>query len=196
MERAGENDRPANWLAGVVFEQPFKIDALLIEAVGAFQAQGLTVAGVTQTYSDTQGCSGSQVRLQSIDGSLDMAIMEPRGQESQGCRLDYHAMADASSWIENALDQTADLFVLNRFGRSECEGNGLRSILQRCAEDERPTLVAVRHDYVAAWNEFHGGLGDVLPARLDAILDWYRRLPLTRASGSEAGQRHREGSLL
>lgn len=195
MDRVAEDDRPANWLAGVVFEQPFKIDALLIEAVRAFQTEGLSVAGVTQSYSDTPGCSGSQVRLQSIDGSLDMAIMEPRGHESRGCRLDYHAMADANSWIENALNQNADLFVLNRFGRSESEGNGLRSILQRCAEDQRPTLVAVRQDYLVSWNEFHGGLGDVLPARLDAIIDWYRRLPLARDFEGAAGQRQREEKL-
>ncbi|KUO56383.1 MAG: hypothetical protein APF80_13610 [Alphaproteobacteria bacterium BRH_c36] len=177
MDNAAFEKSPANWLAGIVFEQPFRIDALIGQAVSAFKARGLEVAGVTQTYSDTPGCSGSQLRLQSIDGAMDMPIMEPRGHFSKGCRLDYRAMADATAWIENTLDDEADLIVLNRFGRAESEGNGLRTILQRCAEEERPTLIAVRKDYVAAWNEFHGGLGDVLPANLDAIVDWYLRLP-------------------
>lgn len=192
MEPDADEQHCANWLAGVVFEQPIRIDALLVEAVGALQAQGLTVAGVTQTYSDTAGCSGSEFRLQSIDGALDMAIMEPRGRDTRGCRLDYQALTEASSWIANALDEAADVFVLNRFGRSESEGNGLRSILQRCAEEERPTLIAVRQDYLAAWNEFHGGLGDVLPPRLDAILDWYRRLPVKQGREDDIGRTHRD----
>lgn len=186
--------RPApRWLAGVTFKQPFRIDELMARTVAAFQARGVTVTGVTQTYTDNPGCSGSDLRLQAIGGGWEVPIMQPRGAHSTGCRLDYGAMADATQWIESALDEDAGLIVLNRFGRAESEGNGLRSILQRCAEDERPTLIAVREDYVGSWNEFHGGLGEVLPPDLGVVFDWFDSLPTigrsTAASPPLAGER-------
>ncbi len=181
---ANPQTRPAstsNWLAGVAFEQPFRIDELLARVAEVFHMRGLIAAGVLQTYSETPGCDGSNLRLKAIGATWELPIMQPRGHHSKGCRLDYGAMADASQWIEASLKENADIIILNRFGRAESEGNGLRNVLQRCAEDERPTLIAVRADYLPAWNEFHGGLGDVLEPNLESIIDWYDRLP--RAAG-------------
>jgi len=35
-----------------------------------------------------------------------------------------------------------------------------------------PVLLAGREDDVAAWEEFHGGMGQLLPLDRDAVLSW------------------------
>lgn len=170
-------------LAGVCFEQTFQIDSLLRRAADAFRSRGLHVSGVVQQVPASEGCAGTALRLEALDGAWSMPIMEPRGTQSQGCRLDYRAMADVSGRLAAALQSPSDIFILNRFGRSESEGNGLRDILIRCAEEGRPTLIAVRRDYADAWADFHGGLGVMLQPNLEAILAWYDGL--TAASGTQ-----------
>lgn len=169
-------------LAGICFEQPFPIDELLLDAVEAFRRRGLNVRGLIQRAPANEGCVGTTLKLDALDGTWSMPIMEPRGAQSQGCRLDYRAMADVSGRLALALQSPSDIFVLNRFGRSESEGNGLRDIVIRCAEEGRPTLIAVRRDYAEAWAEFHGGLGDTLQPSLEAILAWYDGLAIARGS--------------
>lgn len=173
-------------LAGIRFERAFAIDALIGGVVRDLQKRGARVAGVVQSKGPTPGCSGPDVGLEAIGGLWNMPIMEYRGTQSQGCRLDYRAMSEATVWLENAMEQPFDILVLNRFGRAESEGGGFRKILARCAELERPALVPVRADYIDAWCEFHGGMGDVLPPDHAAIIDWYSRVARQTPTQDEA----------
>ena len=57
--------------------------------------------------------------------------------------------------------------MLNRFGKAEAEGGGLRSAFVRAMEAGIPVLTAVRPPYIEAWSKFHGRLAVDLPADLD-----------------------------
>ena len=64
--------------------------------------------------------------------------------------------------------------ILNRFGKAEAEGGGLRPVFARAMEAGIPVLTAVRAPYIEAWAQFHGHLASDLPADIDAVLAWCR----------------------
>lgn len=159
-------------LAGIVFESGFAIDALMAQLVERLQARGLRLCGVIQTVSDAAGGDRHNLRLRALGDDWEIPILQDRGPLAKGCRLDYASMVDVCARIDASLAQQADLVVLNRFGRAEAEGGGLRQVLERCVEAERPTIIAVRSDYLADWSAFHGGMADTLSPDLETILAW------------------------
>jgi hypothetical protein len=96
------------------------------------------------------------------------------GREAHGCRLDPGALAEAAPLLEGMIETGADLLIINRFGKAEAEGAGLRSVIERAILVGVPVLTAVRAEYVDAWASFHAGLSMWLPPDSNAILSWCR----------------------
>jgi len=157
--------------AGIIFSKGFAIDGVLAQVVSRLKSRGIAMAGVLQTCGG-EGYEHSDLRLESITGRWSLPIMQKRGALSSGCSLDYSAVAEASLRVASDIAPETRLVVLNRFGRAEAEGNGFRSILEKCLEEGKPALCAVRNDYAREWEEFHGGLADTLLPEPDAILEW------------------------
>lgn len=159
-------------LAGIVFERSFEIDDLLTKAVRILRSRNVKIAGILQeTILD--GSSERTLQLRSLADEWAVPVLEKRGVAASGCRLDYNAIAQVSVRLEAVFAQGADLLILNRFGRAESEGGGLRRIYERAAMEDLPVLTAIRSEYLDAWQSFHGGLGTELPPDLSSILDWW-----------------------
>ena len=73
-----------------------------------------------------------------------------------------------------AVADRVDLIVINRFGRAESLGRGLGACFMAAMEAGVPVLTAVRAPYDDAWRDFHGGLGEDLPADVSAVVNWSR----------------------
>lgn len=159
-------------LGGIVFQRGCKVDSVLADVAAGLKQRGASLAGVIQKIGPEPGCDIEGSRLQSLSGDWSLPLLENRGPQARGCRLDYNSIAEASVRIRASLPDDADFMMLNRFGRAEAEGAGLRDILETCLDRQICVVVAVREDYLDAWNEYHGGLGAVLPADADAILEW------------------------
>jgi hypothetical protein len=159
-------------LGGIVFQRGCKVDIVLADVATGLKQRGARLAGVIQKIGPEPGCDIEGSRLQSLSGDWSLPLLENRGPQARGCRLDYSSIAEASVRILASLPDDADFMMLNRFGRAEAEGAGLREILETCLHRQICVLVAVREDYLPAWNEYHGGLGTTLPADADVILDW------------------------
>lgn len=161
-------------LAAVLFERGEPVDAVLAAAVVRLRADGLTVAGAVQEeIADGPDCCGPTVLRSLTDGSARV-ISQDLGRLASGCRLDPAALADAAAALAAVVDDAPDLLVLNRFGKAEAEGGGLRAVIERAMEHGLPVVVAVRTDHAAAWDAFHGGLAAALPADAGAIAAWVR----------------------
>lgn len=170
--------------AGIPFEKGFDVDALMAQLASDLHARGIGIAGVVQTCDPETVGEDRDLHLTSVNGDWSLPVMQNRGSLSSGCRLDYSAVAEASSRIAAAITPATRIVILNRFGRAESEGNGFRSILEKCLEEGYTALCAVRSDYVADWEAFHGGLAETLPATREAILDWC----LARETQSDAAE--------
>lgn len=159
-------------VAGISFPSKFPIDELLLDVVDRLTARGLSLGGVVQVVSNRPGRHTDVVQLRDLRDGSQVRILQELGREARGCRLDPDAIAEVAGRLERTLDEGCDLLVINRFGRGESEGHGLRSVLERAVAMDLPTLAAVRSDYAEAWSAFHGGLADDLPRDREAVLAW------------------------
>lgn len=172
MDLPDTRDIPPSRLAAIAFESGFGIDALMAELAHCLKEHGMRLSGAIQTVSDVPGSDRRNLRLRALDDDWEIPILQDRGALATGCRLDYGSMVDVCARIEAGFRRERDLMILNRFGRAEAEGGGLRQVLQRCVEAEVPTLIAVRQDYLADWAAFHGGLAQTLTPDLSAVMSW------------------------
>jgi hypothetical protein len=164
---------PVPALAAVPFAGGSGVDAVMAAAVGAMRAAGLRVGGAVQEEERMpDGCCGPMHLAGLGDGSR-VQISQNLGRQSRGCRLDPQALAEAAAGLAASVDAGGlDVLVLNRFGKAEAEGGGLRSVIERAIESGLPVLIAVREDFLPAWEAFHGGLAGALPADAARIAEW------------------------
>jgi len=172
MDLPDSREIPPSRLAGIAFEAGFAIDALMADLVARLKERGMRLSGAIQTASEVPGCDRRNLRLRALDDDWEIPILQDRGPLAKGCRLDYGSMVDVCAHIDAGFGKQTDLMVLNRFGRAEAEGGGLRQVLQRCVEADLPTLIAVRSDYLADWAAFHGGMAQTLSPDLPTVLAW------------------------
>lgn len=162
-------------MAAVRLRTDVPVDMLFAEVVALLRPYGVKIGGVLQ--EDDWGADGARpvTRLRNLsDGSL-IRISQDLGREARGCRLDPGALAEAARMIEDMTEAGADLLVLNRFGKGEAEGAGLRSAIERAIIVGVPVLTAVRPEYADAWTDFHAEMATWLSPEPGIILSWCRR---------------------
>jgi hypothetical protein len=159
-------------LAAVIYPSGFKIDDFLIRIADLLRADQVKLAGALQENArDTAGfCSA--MTLVDLRSRSRVRISQDLGLQAEGCRLDARGIAEIGPLIERTVDQDAELIILNRFGKAEAGGGGLRSAFVRAMEAGIPTLTAVREPYIEAWSQFHGRFAIDLPADLATVLAW------------------------
>ena len=160
-------------VAAVVFPKGGNVDAIFGEVARRLEARGVPVAGLLQEAvpdADPDCCPPMLVR--DLAAGRHFTISEDRGREARGCRLDWDALTRIAEQTRAALRSGARLLLVNRFGKAETAGRGLRDSIELAIETGIPVLVGVRDEYVGDWAEFHGGLAVDLPAREEDVLAW------------------------
>ncbi len=159
-------------LAAIRFETG-DIDEFLNLIAQNLIGRGLRVRGAVQTRGAVGGeCHCADMDLITFGSNQTFRISQPLGNGSRGCRLHPGALAECSSFIEQELEQGADLLILNRFGRGESEGRGFRDLISKAIALDVPVLTAVRATYAEAWVTFGAGIACDLAMDQDAVLTW------------------------
>ncbi|PYG25454.1 DUF2478 domain-containing protein [Pelagimonas varians] len=167
-------------LAAIRFESG-DIDGFLTAIANTPAAQGLRVRGALQTRGAVGGeCHCADMDLTTLWSQRTFRISQPLGNGSRGCRLHPGALAECSSFIEQELESGADLLILNRFGRGECEGRGFRELIGKAIALDIPVLTAVRPTYAEGWAEFGAGMACDLPMDIATTLAWFANLQEAR----------------
>jgi hypothetical protein len=159
-------------LAAIVYDASFRIDDLLTRIADRLRAGRINLAGVLQENAGDGVCSA--MTLVDLASRGRFRISQDLGSQAEGCRLDAHGLAEIGARLDRPLGRDVELLMLNRFGKAEAEGGGLRSAFVRAMEAGVPVLTAVRPPYIEAWSKFHGRLAVDLPTDLDAVLAWCR----------------------
>ena len=159
-------------LAAIVYESGFPIDDFMAEVAGRLAAERLRVCGVLQQNSGSANCLA--MTAVDIASRVRFEISQYLGSQASGCRLDPRGLAAVAAALDAAFKSDFDLLLLNKFGKAEAEGRGLRSTLAGALIAGIPVLTAVRPPHTAAWSSFHGGLATDLAPSLDAVLGWCR----------------------
>jgi Protein of unknown function (DUF2478) len=163
-------------MAVIPYSSGFRIDRFMADTASQLKAQGLRLGGVVQHNDGAceDGCLS--MALEDLATGARFPISENRGAGATGCRLDAAGLAAAGGALGAALAGETDLVIVNKFGRQEVLGQGLRQEIAAALMAGLPVLIAVRHDMLPAFRDFAGEEWTELPAEAQAVETWARKL--------------------
>ena len=147
-------------------------DLLLERVAERLKEQGMRLSGTVQVNSgeDCDGPCDMDIRVLP-DGPV-IRISQSLGKMSKGCRLDPEALETAVGLVSSSLSPDTDLVIINKFGKHEADGHGLRPIIAEALALDIPVLVGLNHLNHSAFEAFSGGLATALEPDEARILEW------------------------
>ena len=158
-------------------------DLLLRQVAESAAARGVRACGLVQINTDCAPDRPCDMDVRILPDGPVIRISQSLGPGARGCRLDTPALEEAAGLVAAALERGADLMIINKFGKSEAEGRGLRGVIAEAIGRDVPVLVGLNASNEAAFEAFTGGLADRLPAEPEAMIDWLDAATRASAEG-------------
>lgn len=150
-------------------------DALFAALAASLKQQGVALAGVIQHEITRPDCERCDMGLEDLTTGTLIGIFEDRGPEARGCRIDQHRLLEAASLVTQAMAASRpDLIIINKFGKVEGEGGGLRDIIAEAVSREIPVLIGIPPRNKEAWEAFAGEFSAAFSLRDDGLIEWLR----------------------
>ena len=159
-------------LGYLVAEGQGAADRLLFSVAEHLLADGWFLAGAVQANSEGQPMSRCDMDLHVLAADRVVRISQNLGMHSTGCRLDPVSLETAVGLAETALSKSPHLCVVNKFGKTEVDGKGFRSVIAEAIARDIPVLTSVSRGNLGAFNFFVDGFGEEIPADFDSVLKW------------------------
>jgi nucleoside-triphosphatase THEP1 len=158
----------------VVYDDGLVRDALITRCATDLAASGYRLGGIVQSNAHRPGRRRCDMYVKDLLGGDEIKISFDRGNEARGCRLDPDAFARIDGWIERAVLEHVELLVINKFGREEANGRGLRTVLAEALISEIPLLIGISPQNLSDFLTFVGDSATRLGPDIDAITAWCR----------------------
>jgi len=168
-------------LGVMVYDNSLEGDALLTSVADALAAEGYRLGGVVQSSVHRPGRRKCDMYLRDLMSGEEILISLDRGNEARGCRLDADAFARVGLWGERALAAGVDLLVINKFGKEEAQGRGLRPLIAEALIAGIPVMLGVSTLNLDDLLAFAGDTAVRLPSGRDAVMAWCRAAARRRA---------------
>lgn len=162
---------PSNILA-VVYTDGLAADKYLAGWGYALREAGLSVAGLVQLNTFERDPGKCDMAVEELFSGTVLQLSEDRGKESSGCRLDRSILTQAAGLLLAALEEKPDILVLNKFGKVEAEGEGLRDALAKAVELGVPIVVGVPFRNLDQWRIFAGDMAEECPVESTLLQRW------------------------
>ncbi len=172
---------PAKTLAALVFEDNIAATQIVMDFAEGLKLAGHRIGGMIQTADAAQACDCRDTFLRDVDTGEMISILQDLGRDSQSCRIDTAALAEAAHRVARAIERSPELLFINRFGKLEAAGQGLYAEIGAAAAAGVPTLVCVSARFVGPWRQFTMGLDEELPCSGAELWRWWRALPARSA---------------
>ena len=173
-DRSKETAAPCVRLAAMLHDGDQTGDRLISAVAEKFRSQGYMVGGVVQSNIMQPGQCRCDMVLEELTSGQTVPISQNLGSHSQGCRLDSAALEHVVGLVEASVRDGVDILVLNKFGKQEAEGKGLRNAIAIAVDAGIPVLVGLNRANVDTWNSFCGGEGQLLDASMPDLEHWVR----------------------
>jgi len=159
-------------LAAVLSEGDGSGDAFLSSVARALTGRGLRVGGVVQDNPLQPGASRCDMVLIELTTGTRVRISQSLGARARGCRLDTAALEKVAGLVESSAGQALDVVIINKFGKRESEGAGLRQAILRFLDQGVPVLAGLSRPNLDGWLAFAGSYGVTLPQDREAVAGW------------------------
>jgi nucleoside-triphosphatase THEP1 len=176
-------------IGAVVYDDGLCSDALIAQCAARLVASGHRLAGIVQSNAHRRGQRRCDMYVKDLSGGDQIQISLDRGNEARGCRLDPDAFARIGAWVERALLERVDLLIINKFGKEEAHGRGLRPVIAEALIAEMPLLIGVSTQNLCDFLTFVGDSATRLRPDIEAITAWCQK-------AIERGAHHRFQSRL
>ena len=141
----------------IIYDQGAATAAFARSLVAFSTDAGLRVAGLVEDDTARPDRGRCDMILHELMSGERVLISEYRGKQARGCRLDPDALLRAAERVRGTLAE-ADVLILNKFGKIECEGGGLRSLIVDALERAIPIVIFVARRNLDSWRDFVGTL--------------------------------------
>ena len=158
----------------VVYDDGLLGDALIARCAAALAASGYRLGGVVQSNAHRRGRRRCDMYVKDLLGGDEVKISLDRGNEARGCRLDPDAFARIDAWIKRAVHERVDLLIINKFGKEEAHGRGLRPVIAEALMAEIPLVIGVSIRNLSEFQTFVGGAATRLRPDIEAVTAWCR----------------------
>jgi Protein of unknown function (DUF2478) len=160
-------------LAALVYEQHQDPDEILRDFAAGLNIAGYRAVGIVQLGHH---CLDAGLSAMLVHTGEELQLFQDLGSCSAGCRLDVGQLLNAGERIAAAIDCGADVLIVNRFGRQECEGKGLCYLVERALNADIPVVIAVPSHRFAHWIKFADGMSVRLHCDREALDAWWTKV--------------------
>jgi hypothetical protein len=160
-------------IGAVVYGPHDDPDQVLCEfAIGLLQS-GYRPVGLIQL-----GCRGdasqSRVRAITLPNCEGIDLRHNGAPFSAGCGLNTADLTTTRMQLARAVNEGADLVIINRFGKLEAKAMGFIGEIRQAAAADVPLLIAVAEERFMAWTCFTKGMGIKLRCAREPLEAWWR----------------------
>lgn len=161
-------------IAALVYADGVYPERVIARAVEALRDRGVALAGALQRAAgemvDRHPCD---LLIEDLATGEVTAIAEHRGKQARGCRLDVSLLTELAGAVLSSLrSEEPRLLVINKFGKIEADGGGLRQAVAEAVDLGIPVLVGVPARNLDRWRAFAGPLAVELPVDDTALARW------------------------
>jgi len=147
---------PRTTILALTYEDGVAADQFLADLGYGLRTAGLRVAGLVQHNRFVRDRRKCDMEVEELWSGILLRISEFRGNGARGCRLDRSALTEAVTLMKKALVNRPALLILNKFGKIEAEGAGLRDVIAEAFGLEIPMIMGVPLRNVDQWRSFAG----------------------------------------
>jgi hypothetical protein len=161
-------------LAALVYERGEDPDRVLSDFADDINSKGYRAVGLVQFGS--RDVETPQLSARLVHSGEQMPLYQDLGHGSSGCKLDPGRLLDAGARIASAMEQGADVLIINRFGQQESEGKGLLHLIEQALSAGIPVVIAVSSSRFDPWIKFADGMSVRLRCDLQGLNAWWSKL--------------------
>lgn len=145
-------------ITAIVYSNGSEFETFLREVTSTMVDQGMRLAGLVQYSQPKPGRTKCDMYLRDLSTGEVSGISDDRGPDARGCVLNTDRLLRACEVAETGLSSQTDLLVVCKFGKTEVEGGGLRSLIARALELSVPVLIGVPAINLTPFRGFADGL--------------------------------------
>lgn len=145
-------------ILAIVYSDGLAADRFISDLGYKIRDAGIAVAGIVQHNKFIRDRTKCDMEVEELASGIVLKISEDRGKEARGCRLDRGVLSEAAALLSASLENEPEIVILNKFGKLEAEGRGLRDTLSDAAQLGVPIVVGVPYRNIEQWRAFTEGL--------------------------------------
>jgi len=161
-------------LAYVMTKERGATDRLLSALAAQLDAEGIRTSGIVQTNTECADDRLCDMDVQVLPRGKVFRISQTLGSGARGCRLDPAALEEAVGLVTQSLNTSdrPDVLIVNKFGKHEADGRGMRPVIAEAMALGIPVLTGVNGLNREKFETFCDGAAVQLDADLSALQDW------------------------